>query len=137
MKREGYPIYIDDIIVGKTLNKRIVRSVLEESLTETDFFCQKAFHQLNTMGLERNEALMLLAHHKSSAKYGYDLSSNSLVHLLKLAEKEKNDRSLQRLIAAPFFLVKTCWLYEHAPYFLFALCPLRYAAIPIIPLFQL
>ena len=61
----------------------------------------------------------MLAHHKSSVKYGYDLSSTSLSHIVDLAKKSGDEIPLQSLIESPFFLIKACWLYEHAPYFLF------------------
>ncbi|MBW1861719.1 MAG: cyclic nucleotide-binding domain-containing protein [Deltaproteobacteria bacterium] len=109
--------YVRDIIGERALDKTKIQRILEKSLTEKDFFCRKSRDLLNMMGLERDEALMLLAHHKSKIKYGYSLSSTSLSHLIDLA-KEKG-ATFQRLIESPFFLVKACWLYEHVPYFLF------------------
>lgn len=109
--------YINNIIGGRALDITKIQRILEESLFEKDLFCQKSRDLLNMMGLERDEILMLLAHHKSRVKYGYNLSSDSLSHLIGLAKKK--GAALQRLIESPFFLVKTCWLYEHVPYFLF------------------
>jgi len=97
--------YINKIIGGRALDITKIQRILEESLFEKDLFCQKSRDLLNMMGLERDEILMLLAHHKSRVKYGYNLSSNSLSHLIGLA-KEKG-AALQRLIESPFFLVKT------------------------------
>ncbi|MES0349957.1 MAG: cyclic nucleotide-binding domain-containing protein, partial [Desulfobacteria bacterium] len=96
-----------------------INKVLDESLSEDDFYCRKSRHLLTSMGLETDTVLMLLAQHKSSVKYGYDLSSESLSHLLELAEAKDREAPLKRLIESPFFFVKACWLYEHAPYFYF------------------
>jgi len=111
--------YINTIIGNRTIDTDEIRRVLDESLREQDIVCQKSRRLLNSMGLERDEALMLLALHKSSVKYGYDLSPENLSHLLILAKEKENEAPLQRLVESPFFLVKACWLYEHAPYFLF------------------
>jgi CRP-like cAMP-binding protein/sugar phosphate isomerase/epimerase len=70
-------------------------------------------------GVKPEEGLTLLARHKSSVKYGYDLSEDALSHLLELAETRGKEAPLKKLINSPFFLVKSCWLYEHAPYFYF------------------
>ena len=96
-----------------------IREVLDKSLTDDDFFCRTNRTLLISMGLERDEALKLLASHRSSVKYGYELSSKSLSHLLNLAQKKQKETPFQKLVESPFFLVKTCWLYEHAPYFLY------------------
>jgi len=111
--------YIHNIIGEKTFDMGEVGRVLDESLIEKDIFCQKSRQQLRKMGLAGDEALMLLAAHKSKVKYGYAISPASLFHLLNLAKEKKNEVPLKRLIEAPLFFVKTCWLYEHAPYFLF------------------
>ncbi|MBW1805961.1 MAG: cyclic nucleotide-binding domain-containing protein [Deltaproteobacteria bacterium] len=74
---------------------------------------------MDEIGVEGEKALILLALHRSSAKYGYELSHKSLSHLFMLAKKEGNESPLHRLCRSPFFLMKACWLYEHAPYFLF------------------
>jgi CRP-like cAMP-binding protein/sugar phosphate isomerase/epimerase len=96
-----------------------INKVLDESLEEDDFYCQKSRHQLQSMGLETEKVLIMLAQHKSSVKYGYNLSPDSLSHLIKLAKLKKHEAPLQELIESPFFFVKACWLYEHAPYFYF------------------
>lgn len=96
-----------------------VSKVLQESLKEVDFFCRKTRKDLLTMGLQENEVLKLLASHKSSRKYGYDLSPDSLSHILALAEQKGSPSPLGKLVESPFFLMKACWLYEHAPHFYF------------------
>jgi len=111
--------YISRVISDKKLDIGPIRKVLDESLSEKDISCEESRKQLNNMGLERDEALMLLALHKSSVKYGYDLSPASLSHLFRLAGEKENEAPLLRLFDSPFFLIKTGWLYEHAPYFLF------------------
>ena len=111
--------YIYSIIGKRALDRKQIQRILDESLTEDDIFCRKSRSLLNKMGLETNEILMLLAHHKSSVKYGYDISPTTLTHLLGLAKEKEKESPLHRLIESPFFLVKACWLYEHAPYFFF------------------
>ena len=100
-------------------DRAAIRQVLDESLTEDDFYCQKSRRLLGGLGIETDEALMLLAQHKSGVKYGYDLSSDTLSHILKLARTKGKAFPLQRLISSPFFFAKACWLYDHAPYFYF------------------
>jgi CRP-like cAMP-binding protein/sugar phosphate isomerase/epimerase len=103
---------------GGSPNSDKIRSILDASLSETDFFCRKSRSLLGQLGLPQGEALMLLARHKSRVKYGYVIASDTLSHLQDLAgQKEKP--SLRRLVESPFFLVKASWLYEHAPYFFF------------------
>ena len=82
--------YIQEIATGKA-DFAAVKKVLDESLNEDDFFCNKSRNQLSGMGVKAEEALKLLARHKSSVKYGYDLSSNTLSHLLELAETSKKN----------------------------------------------
>ena len=103
----------------KEVDKAAINKVLDESLNEDDFYCRKSRHLLSSMGIETDTVLMLLAQHKSSVKYGYDLSSDSLSHLLELAKVKEEEAPLKRLIESPFFFVKACWLYEHAPHFFF------------------
>lgn len=94
-----------------------IDKVLEESLDDDDFYCRRSRHRLSSMSLENDTVLTLLAQHRSSVKYGYDLSPNSLSHLLDLAEGTDGEAPLKKLLESPFFFVKACWLYEHAPYF--------------------
>jgi CRP-like cAMP-binding protein/sugar phosphate isomerase/epimerase len=110
--------YIRKIAAGKT-DVTAIKKALDESLDEDDLYCHKSLNQLNSMGLKADEALTLLAQHKSSVKYGYDLSAETLSHLLELAGTREKEAPLRRLMESPFFLVKSCWLYEHAPYFYF------------------
>ncbi len=111
--------YIHQVIGRKKVDIDQIREILNESIYEKDVFCQTSSQRLFNLGLDGDEPLMLLAFHKSSVKYGYDLSFDSVSHLFQLA-KEKHDKApLRRLFNAPFFVVKTCWLYEHAPYFHF------------------
>jgi CRP-like cAMP-binding protein/sugar phosphate isomerase/epimerase len=110
--------YLDKTATGE-IEKEALKKILDESLNDDDFYCRKSLDILTGMGLDREKALMLLAHHKSSIKYGYDISPHSLPYLLELAEKEGNESPLKRLAESPFFLVKACWLFEHAPFFFF------------------
>ena len=111
--------YIHQIIGKKSIDINQIREILNEGIYEKDIFCQKSSQRLFNMGLNGDEILMLLAFHKSSVKYGYDLSFDSVSHLFHLAKEKENEAPLQRLFKSPFFIVKTCWLYEHAPYFRF------------------
>jgi len=111
--------YMDHIIDGRPFDKGKIQSILDDSLLESDFFSKKSRRLLTGMGLKKNDALMLLAHHKSKVKYGYDLSPGNLLHFLDLVEKHRSQPFLQNLTESPFFLIKACWLYEHAPFFLF------------------
>jgi CRP-like cAMP-binding protein/sugar phosphate isomerase/epimerase len=106
-------------IVPENVNRVTIEKLLDESLSEDDLYCRKSRNLLSSTGLGFDAVLMLLAHHKSSVRYGYDLSSDSLSHILELAKTGEKDAPLKRLIESPFFLVKACWLYEHAPYFFF------------------
>ncbi len=110
--------YLDKTATGET-EKEAIKKILDESLNDDDFYCRKSLNILTSMGLDKKKALMLLAHHKSSIKYGYDLSSSSLPHLFELAEIKGSESPLKRLVESPFFLVKACWLFEHAPFFFF------------------
>ena len=97
-----------------------VERILDNSLKENDPHCRKSLQELIDLGLEREKALALLAHHRSFAKYGYTLSSNTIEHLFNLSKtKEERSACLKRLLDSPFLLAKTCWLYEHAPYFFY------------------
>jgi len=109
--------YISAIAGRKTLDVQKIQGILDKSLSEKDVRCRKSLRLLMTLGLERDEILKMLAHHKSRVKYGYCLSPISLAHILSLAQE--NEASLLTLVESPFFLLKTCWLYEHAPYFFF------------------
>ncbi|MBW1742162.1 MAG: cyclic nucleotide-binding domain-containing protein [Deltaproteobacteria bacterium] len=103
----------------KEASRVVVQKALDESLEDDDFYCRKSHSQLDAMGLEAGAASSMLAEHKSSVKYGYDISPATLSHLLELAKTKDKGVPLKRLIESPFFFVKACWLYEHAPYFLF------------------
>jgi CRP-like cAMP-binding protein/sugar phosphate isomerase/epimerase len=111
---------MDDIdrASGESPNSDKIRSILDASLLETDFFCRKSRSLLAQLGLPQGEDLLLLARHKSKVKYGYDIAPETLPHILDLAG-QGDKQSLRRLVESPFFLVKASWLYEHAPYFLF------------------
>lgn len=101
-----------------------VKKALNGSLKERDFYCRKSRGVLGDLGIEPDVALALLAHHKSSVKYGYDISTGTPLHVLKLAgtfesKKRMPETPLKKLAKSPFFLAKSCWLYEHAPHFFF------------------
>ena len=111
--------FIHNITEGRSFNIEALRGILDDSLKEKDFFCRKSCRLLNNVGLEKNEALMLLAQYKSKIKYGYDLSISSLSHILRVSKRDKKETSINKLVESPFFLIKACWLYDHAPYFFF------------------
>ena len=111
--------YIRNIIEGKEFEISDLLRLLDESLKEEDFFCPKTRQKLSNLGLDNNEALMLLAHYKAKIKYDCDLSTSTLSHILRLAKNQKEGKALPRLVESPFFLIKLCWLYEHAPHFYF------------------
>ena len=96
-----------------------LRQILDESLKEDDFFSPKARSQMTKLGLPHEEALMLLARHKSRAVYGCELSEQTLTHLFDLARKRPKEKPFISLMDSPFFLIKSCWVYDHAPYFFF------------------
>lgn len=104
-------------LTSENIDRAAVQKVLDASISETDPWNMESRSLLAGMGLGKDIALMLLAHHKSSAKYGYDISPESLFHLFDLAEIKEKGAPLKRLFESPFLIAKTCWLYEHAPYF--------------------
>jgi CRP-like cAMP-binding protein/sugar phosphate isomerase/epimerase len=106
-------------LVDENFDRINIESILDGSLREDDFFCQKSRGILTEIGIDEDVALMLLAHHKSKAKYGYAISQKNLSHIVELAKNNKDEAPLRRLINSPFFLAKACWLYEHAPYFFY------------------
>lgn len=108
--------YIRQVIGKKGEDASRIREILDESINDKDIFCRKGIQRLLDLGLKGDEPLMLLAFHKSAVKYRYNLSFDSISHLFHLA-KERHDRPLKKIFNYPFLIVKTCWLYEHAPYF--------------------
>lgn len=108
--------YIRQFIGKKGPDIGQIQRVLDESIHDKDIFCQKGIQKLLDLGLKGDEPLMLLAFHKSTVKYRYNISFDSVSHLFHLA-KERHDKPLKRIFKSPFLIVKTCWLYEHAPYF--------------------
>lgn len=106
-------------LVDENIDRINIESILDGSLGEDDFFCRKSRKLLTDIGIDEDVSLMLLAHHKSKAKYGYAISQKNLSHIVELASNNENEAPLRRLINSPFFLAKACWLYEHAPYFFF------------------
>jgi len=111
--------YIDKIVGNRSINKMVVTSVLEESLKEDDIFNRNSFNKLLKLGFKDDEALILLASHKSLIKYGYRLSINTLRHILSLSQENSRFYPVESLIRSPFLFAKTGWIYDHAPYFVF------------------
>jgi len=111
--------YIDSIVGSRSIDKMVVTSVLEESLRENDILNRNSFDKLLKLGFEDDEALILLASHKSLTKYGYRLSLDTLRHILSLPQGNNRFSPIGRLVRCPFLLAKTGWIYEHAPYFVF------------------
>ena len=95
-----------------------VRKILKQSLKE-DLCSRESFEKFLGLGLEPDKAIALLAQYKSSVKYGYEISPATPRHLWELSKKGDTETALGRLIESPFFMMKSCWLYEHAPYFFF------------------
>lgn len=100
------------------LGRTEIRDILDRSLAEKEFFSPGSLKLLAGFGFSRDEALAALAAHRSKAKYGYDLSHETIFHLLQLSRLRKDETALHHLVESPFFLMKAGWLYEHAPYFL-------------------
>lgn len=111
--------YIDKIISNRSINKMVAVSVLEESLKEDDIYNKNSFDELFKIGFTDDEALILLASHKSLIKYGYRLSINTLEHILSLPQGNRKFSPIKDLIKSPFLFAKIGWIYEHAPYFIF------------------
>ena len=111
--------YVDKILADRSVRRIAVTSVLEESLNEHDLCSRNAVTKLAGLGLEDDDALILLANHKSVRKYGYPLSVDTLRHILKLSKEHSRLSPLKALIKSPFLFAKTGWLYEHAPSFVF------------------
>lgn len=110
--------YIDTVVGNRSINKIVVASILDESLTEHDPYAKNSFDRLLEMGLKDGEALVLLASHKSLIKYGYRLSTDTLTYIHHLFHGDTRFSSLKDLIRSPFVLAKAGWIYEHAPSFL-------------------
>lgn len=111
--------HVDEILGTRPLDKMAVISVLEESLKEGDLFNRNSIDKLRRLGLTNDEALLLLSHHKSQVKYGYRLSPDTLRHIVNISDKHSTSSALKSLIASPFLLAKTGWIYEHAASFAF------------------
>lgn len=111
--------YIKSLVPKKT-NRSAVENILNRSLQERDPYCQKSYQELLNIGLNKETASALMAHHKSFVTYGYGLDQHALAHLFQLSKtKQKKGARLQKLFESPFLLAKSCWFYEHAPYFFF------------------
>ena len=111
--------YIDKIVGNRPINKMVVTSALEESLKGDDIFNRNSFDKLLKLGFKDDEALILLASHKSLIKYGYRLSLDTLSHILNLSQGDSRFFPIKSLIRSPFLFAKTGWIYEHAPSFAF------------------
>ena len=111
--------YIDKIVGNRSINKMAVTPVLDESLNENDIFNRNSFDKLLKLGFNDDEALVLLASHKSLIKYGYRLSLDTLKHILSLSQGDRKFSPIKGLVKSPFLFAKTGWIYEHAPSFAF------------------
>lgn len=108
---------ICDSTVSGPDHQAMVAHILDASLKDNDFFAQKSRLALKNAGFCDNAAKILIARHKSAAKYGYRLDEATLDHLLNLASAAPASTPLNEIFEAPFLLMKAGWLYEHAPYF--------------------
>ena len=88
--------YVEEVS-KENFDRGTVKKLLDESLVERDFYCRKSRNRLIGMGVEKNVAIMLLALHKSSVKYDYNLASDSLLHLFDLAQREEKKAPLKSL----------------------------------------
>ena len=111
--------YIDQAMGTIKADRSLIHQILRDSLAEKDISCPESRKRLSRAGLDKDKALMLLALYKSTTKYKYNLSYDSLSHLFRLAREREDGAPLKRLFTYPFLIVKTGWLYEHAPNFLF------------------
>lgn len=117
---------MDDIkiSVGDGILESSIEKSLKASLKDRDFFASVARSELKKLGVTEDLSLILLASYKSHHKYGYPVSMNTLRHLIELLHG-RNDRSgsggfkCRELPSSPFFLIKSAWLYDHAPYYFF------------------
>jgi len=99
---------------GQVRPTAAVQLILADSLRDADPTNADIFRRLAEVGIERKQALILLATHKSSCKYGFEIQTSTINHLLELLA----DDAYASLLARPFFLTKACWAYEHAPAFM-------------------
>lgn len=108
-------------ILGKR-NKGLLNSIkkiFDAQFASETISWELTLTKLIEAGVQHDEAMMLLAYEKSKIKYGYEISSKTLVHLFNFARKQAENAPLLQQFESLFFIIKTCWLYEHAPYFLF------------------
>ena len=94
----------------------VVTSVLDESLNENDMYNSNSFDKLLKLGLKDDEALILLASHKSLVKYGYRLSLDTLRHILSLYQGDIKFSPIKSLINVSEILQLieiTVFLMEH------------------------
>jgi CRP-like cAMP-binding protein/sugar phosphate isomerase/epimerase len=110
--------YVDKVVGNRSINKILVASLLEESLKERDTNNSGSLGGLQELGFKDEEALILLASHKSLVKYGYRLTHDTLSYIYELFHGNSRFASLRKLLRSPFFFAKTGWIYEHAPFFL-------------------
>ncbi|MBN2060752.1 MAG: cyclic nucleotide-binding domain-containing protein [Deltaproteobacteria bacterium] len=96
-----------------------VKGILKDCLVEKDLSYELSCKKLVSMGIEKEKAFMLLAYQISREKYGYTISYTTLSHILALVEEVEKEDPFHSLLKSPFFLVKSSWLFDHAPYFLF------------------
>lgn len=98
-----------------------LEALLNDSLDDLDLAQERAVAVLVGQGRDQQAAVALLARYRSSAKYGYEISPATVEHVLGLRTiLAIRGEAVQRLFSSPFFICKACWLYDHAPYFLFA-----------------
>ena len=89
---------IDITIGNRSIDRMVATSILEESLAENDIFCSNSFDKLLKLGFKDDEALTLLASHKSLTKYGYRLSLDTLKHILSLSQGDSRFAPIKSLI---------------------------------------
>ena len=99
----------------------ILEGLLRDSLSDLDLSQGRAMSGLLERGLKREACVALLARYRSSTKYGYDLSTATVDHVMHLRGLLGiRGEAVQQLFDSPFFICKAGWLYDHAPYFLLA-----------------
>ena len=94
-----------------------LEDILESSLQDKDFFSQSSMRRLSDLGVGRKEALAQLAAYKSRVKYGYELSFETISHLLLLSGKPEAHPGLHALIRSPYFLYRSSSVVIYTSFF--------------------
>ena len=81
-----------------------LEGLLDDSLGDLDLFQEHAAAALVKQGVDQRVAVGLLARHRSSAKYGYEISPATVEHVLDLRRVLAfRGQGVLRLFSSPFF----------------------------------